>query len=235
MLGFTIDGEIDAAGMRKFMTALEAKALTHGKVRILGNIKNLGGWDTFQTFWDSLKAKKDLWDSIEKYAVLTDNTILEKASNTVDWFAPHLVLKTFKLSEGERAHQWLAEPLPKRESKAIKLVDLGHDNILGLAIVGEMQLADYEKLDYYIQDKVEQYGKARIFLEIIELKGISFRAFWEDMKASIKHYKDVERVAVIGDQAWLKTSVKLGDLLTPGLDLGAFGTQERQRAISWLQ
>lgn len=234
MLGFTLDGPIDDTGMSRFLTAIEAKTLVHGKVRLLGNIRNVGGWDTFQTFWKTLKAKKELWNKIEKYAILTDNTLLSSATNTFDWVASEMEIKTFKLSEGEVAHEWLAEPIAPKESKAITYVDLGHSNILGIAIVDKMEVIDYQKIDYYIEDHVRQFGKAKVFLEIVDLKGISLRAVWEDLKASIKHYNDIERMAVIGDQAWLKGSVKIGDLLTPGLDIAAFSTADRQRAINWL-
>lgn len=237
MLGFTLDGEIDEAGMRKFTTAVEAKVLTHGKIRLLGNIKNIGGWDTFQTFWSTMKSKKDLWGKIERYAILTDNVVIEKATDTMDWFTNDMNVKTFQLSEGETAHQWLAgqpEAKEAKEAKALKFVDLGHPNLLGLAIIDKMEVIDFEKLNYYIDDHAGQYGKVRLYLEIVNLKGISFRALWEDIKTSVQQYGKLERVAIIGDQAWLKASVKVGDVLTPGLDLAAFGSEDRQRAIAWL-
>ncbi len=235
MLGFTIDGEIDATGMRRFLTAVEAKVLAHDKIRLLGNIKNIGGFDNLQTFWDSLKAKRELWDKIEKYAILTDSKLLETTANSLDWVAPHILIKTFKISEGEVAHQWLGEPLPvKEESVGFRLIDMGHPHLLGLAIVGRLEVADYEKISYHIQDVAEQHTKVRVFLEIVQLKAPSFRALWEDIKTSVKHYNDIERVAIVGDQAWLKASVKVGDLLTPGLDMAAFAASDRQRAMNWL-
>lgn len=234
MLGFTIDGEIDAAGMRRFLTAVEAKVLAHDKIRLLGNIKDIGGFDSFQTFWSSLKAKKELWEKIEKYAVLTDSAILKNTTNSLDWVAPHIVIKTFSLNEGELAHQWLKEAIDVPESEGINIIDLGHHNLVGIAIVGKLEVADYDKISYHIQDVAEQHGKARIFLEVVNLQGISFRALWEDIKTSVKHYGDIERVAIVGDQSWLKASVKIGDVLTPGLDMAAFNANERQRAINWL-
>ncbi len=60
LLGFTLDGEVDDEGMRKLLMAVEAKVITHGKLRLLGNIKNIGGFQDFQTFWKLLKAKTEL-------------------------------------------------------------------------------------------------------------------------------------------------------------------------------
>lgn len=235
MLGFTLDGEIDDAGISLFLTAVEAKTLTHGKIRLLGNIKDIGGFDSFRTFFDTLRAKKDLWDKIEKYALLSDSSILDTAINNLDWLASHMIIKTFKLSEGEAAHAWLKEDPAPKVSKALKFIEMAESNILGLAIVDKMEIADYDKFNYYLTDHVEKYGKAHVFLEIIDMKGVSLRALYEDLKTAIKHYSSIDRMAIIGDQSWLKGSVKVSDLFTPGLDMAAFGSDERQRAIDWLK
>lgn len=235
LLGFTLDGEIDDQGINMFLTAIEAKILTHGKIRLMGNIKNIGGFDSFRTFWDTLRAKKDLWDKIEKYAILSDSGLLQTAIGNLDWLAGQMEIKSFKLSEGEIAHEWLMAPIELKESKALKFIELEASNILGFAIVDKMEIADYEKFDYLLEDHVEKYGKARIFLEIVDLKGVSLRAVYEDIKTAVKHYTSIERMAIIGDQSWLKSSVKVSDLLTPGLDMAAFGSDERQRALDWLK
>ncbi|MCP9236580.1 STAS/SEC14 domain-containing protein [Lewinella sp. JB7] len=234
MLGFTLDGEVDEEGMRRLLMAVEAKVVTHGRLRLLGNIKNVGGFASYQSFWDTIKAKKDLLHKIEKYAILTDHGWLTTLSGGIDWFTPRMEVKTFRLDEGEVAHQWLKTDTEPLVSEGVKTVDLGDDRLLGLAIVGKLNIADYDRINTLVEEKVRHHGKARILLEIVSTEGINARTLWEDLKTSLKLYKDLERVAIVGDQSWLKTSVKLSDLLTPGLDLAAFSTIDRKRAISWL-
>lgn len=235
LLGFTLDGEVDEEGIRKLLIAVEAKVVTHGKLRLLGNIKSIGGFQSFQSFWKALKAKKDLWDKIEKYAILTNQSWLGALTDGIDWLTPNMEVRTFKLNEGELAHQWLKEdPAPKESADSVKEIDLGDERLLGLAIVGKMNSTDYERINLLVEEKVKKYGKAKILLEIVSTDGLNVRTLWEDLKTSVGLYKDLERVAIIGDQAWLKTSVKLSDLLTPGLELAAFSTIERQRAVAWL-
>lgn len=235
LLGFTLDGEVDDEGMRKLLMAVEAKVITHGKLRLLGNIKNIGGFQDFQTFWKLLKAKTELWDRIEKYAILTDKSWLASLSGSLDWLTPRMDVKTFGIDEGELAHAWLKlDPAPET-SEALKEIDLGTERLLGIAIIGKMGIADYDRLNTLIEEQAAKYGQARIMLEIVTSSGFSGKALLEDLKTSVKQYKNVERMAIIGDQSWLKTTVRLSDLLTPGLELSAFGTTERKRAISWLE
>lgn len=233
MLGFTLDGEVDDVGMEKFLMAIEAKVLTHGKIRLLGNIKQIGGFQSLQSFWKTLKSKSDLWDRIEKYAILTDHGWISSLTGSVDWLTPRMEVKTFALAEGELAHKWLMLDPIKKSSIGLKEVDLGEPRLLGLAIVGKMTPADYDRINVLIEEQAKKYGQARILLEVIST-GFSGQQMIEDIKSSIKNYKNVERIALIGDQSWLKTTVKLGDLLTPGLELAAFSTTERHRAVSWL-
>lgn len=235
MLGFTIDGQIDEEGMQRFLLALEAKVSTHGRIRLLGNIKNLGGWDNFKTLWAQRKFKQEYWDKVEKYAILTDSSWLSTLTGSVDWFASDMLIKSFPLSAGEEAHQWLGEPMPEAPPPALRQVELANSRLLGLAIVGKMTTADYELLDTLIDEQARDFGKARIFLEIVDLQGISFKALWDDLRTTIKHYRHIERIAIIGDQGWLKASIKVSDLLTPGLDMAAFSTTDRNRAIAWLE
>jgi len=235
LLGFTLDGDVDDEGMRKLLMAVEAKVITHGKLRLMGNIKNIGGFQDFQTFWKLLKAKTELWDRIEKYAILTDHGWLASLSGSLDWLTPRIDVKTFALSEGELAHEWLKlDPAPAETSVSLKEIDLGDERLLGIAIIGKMGIADYDRLNVLIEEDAAKHGKARIMLEIVTSAGFTGKQLMEDLKTSVKQYKNVERMAIIGDQSWLKTTVRLSDLLTPGLELSAFGTTERKRAISWL-
>ena len=234
LLGFTLDGEVNDDNLSKLLIAVEAKVLTHGKIRLLGNIKSIGGFQGLQTFWRLLRAKTELWDKIEKYAILTDHGWLASLTGSIDWLTPRMEIKTFALSEGELAHAWLKlDPVETGTGEAVKEIDLGDERLLGLAIVDKMEIADFDRINTLIEEQALKYGQARILLEVV-YTGFSGQALMEDLKASIKNYKKVERIAIIGDQSWLKTTVKLGDLLTPGLDLAAFNTIERGRAVSWL-
>lgn len=233
MLGFTLDGEVNDDNLRKLLIAVEAKVLTHGHIRLLGNIKSIGGFQSFQSFWRLLRKKTELWDKIEKYAILTDHGWLASLTGSIDWLTPRMDIKTFNLSEGELAHAWLKLDPVEHPAEAVKEIDLGDTRLLGLAIVAPMTVADFDRINTLIEEQALKHGQARLMLEIV-YTGFSGQTLLEDLKAGIRNYSKVERMAIIGDQGWLKTTVKLGDLLTPGLDLAAFSTTERARAVAWL-
>jgi len=108
-----------------------------------------------------------------------------------------------------------AGPAPE-VSEALKEIDLGTERLLGIAIIGRMEITDYDRLNTLIEEQATKYGKARIMLEIVTSASFSGKALMEDLKTSVKQYKNVERMAIVGDQSWLKTTVRLSDLLTRG-------------------
>lgn len=40
-----------------------------------------------------------------------------------------------------------------------------------------------------------------------------FSAFWEDLKFEVRHVRDLDRVAIVGERRWEKVAVKVFDRL----------------------
>jgi hypothetical protein len=47
-------------------------------------------------------------------------------------------------------------------------------------------------------------GKVRLFLELEDFHGWDMHAAWDDLRFSVKHYSDFERIAMVGDCKWEK-------------------------------
>jgi hypothetical protein len=80
---------------------------------------------------------------------------------------------------------------------------------------------------------LEQNGKTRL-IEIIEhFTGIEPKAIWTDMKLGIPLAQKVSRVAVVADQAWIRSLTELGHLFTRA-ELKAFPPEELTQARAWI-
>lgn len=237
MIGFTIDGDIDEEGMSRLLLALEAKVAAHDRVRLLGNIKQIGGLDSFQQFIKLLRAKADLWGKVEKYAILTDYGWLSSLTNAADWLTTRMEVRTFPLSDGERAHQWLRlDPLtpdPSR-SEGFRELELGPPHVLAIAVRDRLHPDDHERLALLVAKKVADHGQAKLLIDLRDFEGTTIKGVYEDLTASARIFPSLERVAFVGDQSWLKAGIKVSDLLTPGLEMAAFPSTELRRAVGWL-
>jgi hypothetical protein len=49
---------------------------------------------------------------------------------------------------------------------------------------------------------VRQHGKLRVLFDMTALQGWDTGAAWKDIKFDIKHFSDIERLAIIGETKW---------------------------------
>lgn len=84
-------------------------------------------------------------------------------------------------------------------------VDLAADsssNVVRVAVSGKLTSEDYERFVPEMERLVQERGKVRILFEMDDFHGWQMGAMWEDFKFGVKHFHDIERIAMIGDKAW---------------------------------
>ena len=89
--------------------------------------------------------------------------------------------------------------------KATAHVDeLTYENVLEVDLHGKLCREDFERIAPDTERLIGQYGKIRILVTMRDFEGWDMGAFWEDLKWEAKHFNDVERLAMVGDEAWQK-------------------------------
>ena len=77
-------------------------------------------------------------------------------------------------------------------------------NVLEVRLTGKLTREFYEQFVPEVERQIQQFGKLRILLELHEFHGWTAGALWEDIKFDLKHCKDIERLAIVGDKKWQK-------------------------------
>jgi hypothetical protein len=90
------------------------------------------------------------------------------------------------------------------QQKEILIDQIPQRNILEVNINGKLTEEDYEHFIPVIHQMIERYGRIRILLELVDFHGWTAGALWEDTKFAVKHYGDIERLAIVGDSKWEK-------------------------------
>jgi len=75
-------------------------------------------------------------------------------------------------------------------------------NLLHVHVTGKLNKEAYEELVPAVDQLVKDEGKLRILLELRDFHGWTAGALWEDLKFDLKHWKDIERLAIVGDSKW---------------------------------
>ena len=87
---------------------------------------------------------------------------------------------------------------------AIKLTEKNNGQLLEVQASGKLAHEDYEHLVPEFERLVKQHGKIRVLFEMIDFHGWEGAALWDDIKFDLKHFSDIDRLAMVGDKKWEK-------------------------------
>jgi len=77
-----------------------------------------------------------------------------------------------------------------------------NSNVLKVSVSGKLTTEDYELFVPEIERQIEEHGKIRILFEMHDFHGWTAGALWQDVKFDLKHFRDIERIAMIGEKSW---------------------------------
>ncbi|OBX22488.1 MULTISPECIES: SpoIIAA family protein [Bizionia] len=106
---FKITDDIDQAGAEKFINFLASKADNNEKIKLIGEVRSMPGFESFKAFTETMKLKVKAMGVIEKYAILSNKHWLENIIPIANFLTPTLPIKYFELNERDAAIAWLKQ------------------------------------------------------------------------------------------------------------------------------
>ena len=85
---------------------------------------------------------------------------------------------------------------------AIKVDEKDEGKVLEVRVTGKLMHEDYEHFVPEFERLVKQHGKIRLLFEMIDFHGWEAQAAWDDLKLGVKHFSDIERIAMVGENRW---------------------------------
>jgi len=116
----------------------------------------------------------------------------------------------------------------------LKLIQDLPPHVLGIEAAGKVTHEDYREVLIPAAEAMMGRGSIRM-LYIIgqEFTGYELGALWDDGAFGIRHWRDFSQIAVVGDQAWLRTAVTLFKPFLP-CAVRLFSLAERSAARAWI-
>lgn len=108
--------------------------------------------------------------------------------------------------------------------------------MIGLKLSGTLSRGEYHEIVPYLEEKIKEYGKIRLLIELDHWKGWGAYAAFNDMFFVIKHSFQIERVAFLLKSEADKRSVLLARPFTPWSrdNTRYFGPDEAEAAWEWV-
>lgn len=117
---------------------------------------------------------------------------------------------------------------------AIQLIERNNEKILEVQVSGKLVHDDYQHFVPQFERLLKQHGKIRVLFEMAGFHGWQAGALWDDIKFDLKHFSDIERLAMVGDKKWEKgMSVFCKPFTTAKIRY--FDSAQVAEARSWLE
>lgn len=105
--------------------------------------------------------------------------------------------------------------------------------VVALQVIGKLQKPDFDVLGPRLDVLLEHHGKLKLLVELVDFEGWTAGAAWEDIKFALKHFNDIERIAIVGDKRWEKGMAVVAKPFTAA-DVRYFDVEDRETASAWI-
>jgi len=116
----------------------------------------------------------------------------------------------------------------------IEKLEKSSGKIIGFTLSGRLHDEDYKIFVPQLESVMEQEGKTRLLAHFHDFHGWDLHAAWDDMKFGVKHYDDLERIALVGDRKWEEWMAKICKPFTRA-SVRYFDSSEIEKAWEWLR
>lgn len=117
---------------------------------------------------------------------------------------------------------------------AVEIEETGEGNVLKVTVSGRLHRQDYDRLVPRMEDLIGRYGKVRIVMEMEDFHGWSLGALWDDIKFDLHHYRDIERLAMVGSKRWQKGMATVCKPFTKA-KVRYFEHGQEEQALQWVR
>lgn len=106
----------------------------------------------------------------------------------------------------------------------------GGDRLVVIAS-GRLTEEDYRGLAPRLHEAVERHGKLRLLILLRDFEGWTPKALIEDLRFDLRHRKDLERVAIVGERRWEEVRTRI---TTPFFSGSMRFFEDEAEARGWL-
>lgn len=92
----------------------------------------------------------------------------------------------------------------KEEEMSFSITEIENGKTIELSLTGKLTSEAYEEFVPVVEAQIAKHGKVRMLVVMHDFHGWDASALWADTKFAMKHFKDIERLAIVGETKWEK-------------------------------
>lgn len=115
----------------------------------------------------------------------------------------------------------------------LELTEDVRSKLLVVKVSGRLSAGDYENFEPAVAALIERVGKIQILFVMHDFHGWELGAVWEDIKFATRHFKDIRKIAMVGEQTWEKWMATICKPFTMSA-IEYFEADQEAQALEWL-
>ena len=114
------------------------------------------------------------------------------------------------------------------------LLDLPDSNVFGVELSDTLTEEDHDVLDSTLRSHLAKPTTTRVLFVMEDVDAWTPTDRWEELAFDIRHLRDLDKVAIVGDDLW-ETWLNKAELLFPMSSIQTYPAEEREAALEWLR
>jgi hypothetical protein len=116
---------------------------------------------------------------------------------------------------------------------AVPISELDGGKAIEVVVTEKLHKEDYATFVPPIEKSIGDNGKVRLLFEMRDFHGWELGAVWEDIKFATKHCRDINKIAMVGENTWEKWMAAICKPFTMS-SIKYFDAGEEDAARQWL-
>ncbi|MCC6363233.1 MAG: STAS/SEC14 domain-containing protein [Bryobacterales bacterium] len=119
-------------------------------------------------------------------------------------------------------------------SVTLDLPQSGQSAPVSVTLSGKLTRSDYQEFVPPLENYMKEHGKIRMLVRLADFHGWDAGALWEDIKFDMKHFSELERLAMVGDSKWEKWMASFCKPFTTA-KIRYFDSSHENEANAWIR
>ncbi len=115
-----------------------------------------------------------------------------------------------------------------------ELLSGSEGKVVGIHASGRLHDSDYKSFMPKIEQRIDEYGKIRLLVDMEGFAGWDLYAAWDDFTFGMTHWHHFEKMALVGDATWERLAAKASGMLMRG-EVRYFDLSDRDAAWEWIK
>jgi hypothetical protein len=85
---------------------------------------------------------------------------------------------------------------------AVEVVENSETRTIEVRASGKLTADDYQLFEPGVVQLIRNSGKIKILFVMCDFHGWDVEGVWEDLKFATTHFRDIEKIAMVGEKTW---------------------------------